>query len=509
MIKHSPDQLEISDFMDPYLGGLNPNNRWIIMAKEIPWSQLKRIYERNMSFDKGARPKPARLVIGALIIKHKYKLSDRETIEQIKESPYLQYFVGLHKFQHDQVFDSSLFPTIRKRLTIKDFNDLSHLLQSHDVSIDEQSELRDEKNVESDTKYKKPEIENSISVDATVAVQEIPYPTDLALINKARIESEKIIDILWEFVKTDAKKPRSYRQKAQKEFLALTRKKKKGADFWRAANRKQLQYLHRNIGHIHRLLDQIKVGIPLNKRFLKLLYVIQEVYRQQMEMIEEKKNTVGFRIVNLYQPHIRPIIRGKSGANVEFGAKISISIDQGYSYIDHHDFEAYYEGEEEIIKKHIEAHKLRHPHTKLNGIVGDKIYGNRNAREVYDQNDITFVGSPLGAPPKDPEKIKEREENKVIHQKLRSHVEGKFGQTKRGYGLNNIKARRSDTTNSWIGAIFFIANLERFMKGIFFDLFFIIYEYDLWALVTSIIEAGIGQPNFKKNKETFLSRPYL
>ncbi len=46
----------------------------------------------------------------------------------------------------------------------------------------------------------------------------------------------------------------------------------------------------------------------------------------------------------------------------------------------------------------------------------------------------------------------------------RNHIEGKFGQAKQGYGLNNIKAKLSDTSHSWIATIFFITNLVRFAE---------------------------------------------
>lgn len=46
----------------------------------------------------------------------------------------------------------------------------------------------------------------------------------------------------------------------------------------------------------------------------------------------------------------------------------------------------------------------------------------------------------------------------------RNQIEGKFGQGKRGYGLNNIKARTASISMSWIGAIIFVMNLIRYLK---------------------------------------------
>jgi len=55
-------------------------------------------------------------VIGAVIIKHKLSISDEETVEQIRENPYLQYFIGLKGFQAKAPFASSLLIEIRKRM---------------------------------------------------------------------------------------------------------------------------------------------------------------------------------------------------------------------------------------------------------------------------------------------------------------------------------------------------------------------------------------------------------
>ena len=46
----------------------------------------------------------------------------------------------------------------------------------------------------------------------------------------------------------------------------------------------------------------------------------------------------------------------------------------------------------------------------------------------------------------------------------RNHVEGKFGQGKRGYGLNNIMARLPETSESWINAILFVMNLAKLLQ---------------------------------------------
>ena len=73
----------------------------------------------------GASNKPARMVIAALIIKHRLSLSDEETVLAIQEKPFMQYMCGLTEYSDRPIFDPSLFSTIRKRITIEDINALT------------------------------------------------------------------------------------------------------------------------------------------------------------------------------------------------------------------------------------------------------------------------------------------------------------------------------------------------------------------------------------------------
>lgn len=70
----------------------------------IPWDELTRGYYQNLSSTHGRPVKDARLVIGAVIIKHKLCLSNEETVQQILENFYLQYFVGFPAYQDQQPF---------------------------------------------------------------------------------------------------------------------------------------------------------------------------------------------------------------------------------------------------------------------------------------------------------------------------------------------------------------------------------------------------------------------
>ena len=96
-----------------------------------------------------------------------------------------------------------------------------------------------------------------------------------------------------------------------------------------------MQYINRNLSHIEELLNKNSSLCSLSKKQYKDLLVATEVSRQQLWMYEEKTNSIEDRIVSITQPHIRPIVRGKAGKPVEFGAKISASYVDGYVFLDY------------------------------------------------------------------------------------------------------------------------------------------------------------------------------
>ena len=105
-------------FEFPNGGKLSEDNRWVIMAKLIPWFEFEEEYASYFSEDIGAPAKSFRMALGALIIKEKLGTSDRETVEQIRENPYLQYFLGLEAFTNEAPFDSSMFVHFREKIGV-------------------------------------------------------------------------------------------------------------------------------------------------------------------------------------------------------------------------------------------------------------------------------------------------------------------------------------------------------------------------------------------------------
>ncbi len=99
-------------------GRLSQSNRWVVMAKLIPWSEFESEYASLFSEEMGAPAKSFRMALGSLIIKEKLGISDNETVEQIRENPYLQYFIGLSSYSNETPFDPSMLSLFRQRIGI-------------------------------------------------------------------------------------------------------------------------------------------------------------------------------------------------------------------------------------------------------------------------------------------------------------------------------------------------------------------------------------------------------
>ena len=121
----SSSQLTLQEFKHPFHQQLREDNRWVLLDELVPWDELADIYSRSLDPTAVRLSIDIRMVIGALIIKHNLKLSDRETVAMISENIYIQYFCGLRSFQTELPFDASLFVDIRKRMGSERFDELS------------------------------------------------------------------------------------------------------------------------------------------------------------------------------------------------------------------------------------------------------------------------------------------------------------------------------------------------------------------------------------------------
>ena len=183
------------------------------------------------------------------------------------------------------------------------------------------------------------------------------------------------------------------------------------------------------------------------------------------ELFEPQESLSGLsksnRIVSIYQPHLRPIVRGKAKAKVEFGAKIGASIVNGYTYVDHLSWDAYNESSD--LAMQLELYKKRFGMLPQE-VQADKLYLGKANRNLIKDCHVECYNHPLGRPPKDENDRHAEDKRRAIGE--RNEVEATFGTSKRVYRANDIRAKLDDTADTWIGACFFAKNVMKFLRGL-------------------------------------------
>jgi len=469
--KDDTNQLKFEDFYLQFGGKLRSDNRWVILSKQIPWQQVEQEYSMNFSpSDTGNPAKSARIALGSLIIKERLGTTDRETVLQIAENPYLQYFLGFPEFKDEMPFDHSLMTHFRKRFDKDKLREINESIVRNALEPDQQPQDK----MPDDNDDDKPSNKGKLLVDATCTPADVAYPTDLNLLNEAREKTEAMIDSMHAPLIGEIKKPRTYRQKARKDYLAVAKQKRPGYKKVRKAIGKQLCYLRRNLKNIDSMASK-GLLMYLNKRQYRNLLVVKELFRQQLCMYENRTHKIVDRIVSISQPHVRPIVRGKAKSNVEFGAKVSVSLIDGFSFVDRISWDSYNESGDliEQIKKYHKRFGF-YPES----VHADKIYRNRENLQYCKKYGIRLSGPPLGRPKKvtseNAEQLKQEKQQHRQDEIDRIAVEGKFGQGKRRFSLARIMAKLADTSEAVIMISFMVMNLEKILSGC---LIFLLYVW--------------------------------
>ena len=357
------------DLVRSSLENLDKSNRWVQMGDNLPWSDIEKEY--NSKID------------------------------------------NMSEFTDKPIFDSSLFVTIRKRICEEEINAMTtkqqRILEEH------------RKQAEQDTKDKgeeppKPEAEDpnaaeftnsqnrkhngGLKIDATCADAEVRYPVDSTLLETAcRKIDEYTSKVCKEFGITG--KNTHYKDVRHSYLLLIKQKVKKGR-----LVKDTIAYLLNCLTKDLRQLLNIFAEDYKRYEFLflyekRVITAIIKMMHHQDEMQRTGVHSCPSRIVSIFQ------VRGKAGANVEFGAMIGASIVEGYTFIDHHSWDVYNEGAD--MQLQIELNQIRFGYLPSTILAG-KIYMNAANRKLLRDMEIQNYCKPLGRPPKDPppEEVKAR-----------------------------------------------------------------------------------------------------
>ena len=281
-----PGQLQIEL---PFDLRLDPNNRWVRLAGQIPWDRIEEEYIKNFKGCEGQLAKSARLAFGALYIQMSEGYTDEKTRDSIQENPYLQYFCGMECFTTEPPFDSSMMVRFRLRIPAEMIKQITAEVFVPDALKEIQIREREgqkkgtkelESNKEKASEEPEPENRGTQIVDATCCPQDIKFPTDIGLLNHARELLEMIID--WLYISVMgllSYKPRTYRKVARKDYLAYAKTKKHTKKQIRSTLKKQLQYVARDLRIVDYLLEKGASLLELPSYLYKALPTIRKLYQ--------------------------------------------------------------------------------------------------------------------------------------------------------------------------------------------------------------------------------------
>ena len=146
---------------------INMQHELVQLSGKIDWDWIDREIAPLYS-DKGRPGIETRFVIGLLLLKHIYGLSDEAVCERWVYDPYFQHFTGEEFFQHEFPHERSDLSHWRKRLGSKLELLLAESLRvAHEVGALRTRDLK------------------RVTVDTTVQPKAITFPTDAKLLHAA------------------------------------------------------------------------------------------------------------------------------------------------------------------------------------------------------------------------------------------------------------------------------------------------------------------------------------
>ena len=237
----------------------------------------------------------------------------------------------------------------------------------------------------------------------------------------------------------------------RRKYNSFSKARKKTWQMIHNVKRQQLQYLKRNL----RIIDGYGQRHPgclqsLPKKKQTMLEVVRMLYTQQEEMYRNGSHQVSDRIVSLSQPWVRPIVRGKQNAEVEFGAKVEMSVVDGYLRIEDLRWNAF--NESTTLIDSVEDYRKSYGHYPAR-VLADMIFRTRKNLRFCKDHGIHLNGPKLGKPYADPAVAKTQKKMEWLESGERGDIERKFGAAKRRYTLDCIVTKLQETSETLIHSI--------------------------------------------------------
>ena len=300
--------------------------------------------------------------------------------------------------------------------------------------------------------------------DATCYESYLKYPTDVKLLWDCCEWMQKHIRRLGKVLR--APRQRNSFQEQKDKQLSYSRQRRKTYKQERRRRRQLLHLAHRQIEQLANLIvlwrrHPLHDPYLLTAEELERFKIIGQIYKQQRLHFDDAKAKINNRIVSLYKPYLRPIVRGKENKRVEFGAKVNTWQVGGLNFIEHLSFDAFHEGNR--LKSGIAFHQKHFG--KLKQIGADRIYATNENRRYCKKLKIQTNFVPKGRTSNDKDLVKQQKQIRRAISKVRAtQLEGSYGNDKNHYGLRKVKARNESTEVAWIFFAMMSANAVKISR---------------------------------------------
>lgn len=388
----------------------------------INWDNLVELLPKKKTLRGAPSWLPRKGFFGMMFLKHYTGLSDQKLLDRFNTDWALQLFCGTLLADNESIKDNSFVSKVR-----------SYLGQHVDMQAVQKVLI-------SAWKQEIPD-KNVLLMDATCYEVHMRFPSDTKILWEAcEWIWEKQIPALCKF--HSIRQPRSKYKEQKKKTNVYSKQRKKSYRKTRARRSALLKLLLKGIDAYQQLLNQMKAS-GLTTKDGTTFKTIKLIYQQQYHHFHYPKVKIKERIVSIYKPYIRPIVRGKENKPVEFGLKVHKIQIGGISILEHVSYKAF----NECKRLKISILKHRNLFGACSHMAGDAIYATNENRKFTTKEAIitNFVRKGRGKDDKPTKQIKA-----LLNKERSTRLEGSFGNEKEQYLLRKIKARKPETEMVWL-----------------------------------------------------------
>ena len=421
MLSFSPNQAQLNMFKATIMQFVDPEDSLIKLADQIPWGKLEKELSKYYSHT-GLPAKPIRLMVGLLILKQLYNLSDETVVATWKRDPYFQYFTGEAEFQWGQPCDPSDLVHFRNRIG----KEGTELLLKMTIDLHKKSVGKGRK-VQFD----------EVIIDTTVQEKNITYPTDIKLYTKVIKKVQKIAKELG--IKLRQTYVRTVKQLVLAQRLTKSKIKSNQVKAGRAA-RKLKTISGRVIRDLERKVPQAVLGC-----YKDTLEVCKRIVTQK----REDKN----KVYSLHEPEVNCISKGKASKKYEFGSKVSVVVSKIGNVV------------LGVVNYKENIHDSKTLSSSIEQV--ERLTGKQVKYAIVDRGyqGVNEVGLTKIIRPQAKSKLSKSVQAKYRkYFKRRAAIEGVISHMKHQYGLsrNYLKGEAGDIVNSLLSGVAF--NLQGYLR---------------------------------------------